>query len=71
MNYKEIFLKLPTDFSENDLHVIISKRLHINNFSFEILKKIWMVGEGSGYAGGIISSAVDGIKTALDIIDHC
>jgi len=29
---------------------------------------LFMVGEGSGYAGGIISSAADGIKVALQII---
>jgi uncharacterized FAD-dependent dehydrogenase len=27
-----------------------------------------MAGEGSGYAGGIVSSAADGIKTAWAII---
>lgn len=32
---------------------------------------LYMAGEGSGYAGGIISSATDGIKTSLDILDHC
>jgi uncharacterized protein len=32
---------------------------------------LYMVGEGSGYAGGIISSAADGVKCALDIaINH-
>jgi uncharacterized FAD-dependent dehydrogenase len=29
---------------------------------------IFIVGEGSGYAGGITSSAVDGVKAAMDII---
>lgn len=29
---------------------------------------LFMVGEGSGYAGGIISSAADGIRTAMQII---
>lgn len=32
---------------------------------------LYMAGEGSGYAGGIISSATDGIKSALNIIEHC
>ncbi|MDA3954137.1 MAG: FAD-dependent monooxygenase [Bacteroidales bacterium] len=31
---------------------------------------IFVVGEGSGYAGGIISSAADGIKAALSIIEE-
>ena len=30
---------------------------------------LFMVGEGSGYAGGIISSAADGIKAAMAIIE--
>lgn len=29
---------------------------------------LYLAGEGSGYAGGIVSSAADGIKVALDII---
>ncbi|MFC1467345.1 NAD(P)/FAD-dependent oxidoreductase [Verrucomicrobiota bacterium] len=31
---------------------------------------LYLVGEGSGYAGGIISSGADGIKAALDIITN-
>ncbi|WP_372648352.1 NAD(P)/FAD-dependent oxidoreductase [Draconibacterium sp.] len=31
---------------------------------------IYMVGEGSGYAGGIISSAADGIKAAIHFIEQ-
>jgi len=31
---------------------------------------LYMVGEGSGYAGGIISSGTNGIKTAIRIIDQ-
>ncbi|MCX6147079.1 MAG: FAD-dependent oxidoreductase [Candidatus Kapabacteria bacterium] len=30
---------------------------------------LYMAGEGSGYSGGIISSAADGIKSALDIVN--
>ncbi len=30
---------------------------------------LFPAGEGSGYAGGITSSAVDGIRTALSMID--
>jgi len=30
---------------------------------------LFMAGEGSGYAGGIVSSAADGIKIAMNIID--
>lgn len=31
-------------------------------------ENLYLAGEGSGYAGGIISSAADGIRAALDII---
>ncbi len=31
-------------------------------------RNLYIVGEGSGYAGGIISSAADGIKAAIDIL---
>ena len=30
---------------------------------------LYIVGEGSGYAGGIISSGADGIKAAINIIE--
>ena len=33
-------------------------------------KKLYPVGEGAGYAGGIISAAIDGLKTAERIISH-
>lgn len=39
MNYKDLSLKLPTDYSENDLRAIISKKINQKDFSFEILKK--------------------------------
>jgi len=31
-------------------------------------KNLYLIGEGSGYAGGIISSAADGLKAAMSII---
>jgi len=34
------------------------------------IRGLYPVGEGSGYAGGIMSSAMDGIKAAERIIDH-
>lgn len=34
------------------------------------LKGLYPCGEGAGYAGGIVSAAVDGLKTALNIIAH-
>ena len=35
----------------------------------EVLKGFYPSGEGAGYAGGIVSAAADGIRTALKIID--
>lgn len=32
-------------------------------------KNLYLIGEGSGYAGGIISSAADGLKAAMGIIE--
>jgi uncharacterized FAD-dependent dehydrogenase len=34
------------------------------------IRGIYPIGEGSGYAGGIMSSAIDGIKTAERIISE-
>lgn len=46
------------------IQVLRDKSGKVEGFS-----NLYMVGEGSGYAGGIISSAADGIKAALSIID--
>ena len=32
------------------------------------LRGLWPCGEGAGYAGGIMSAAADGLKTALKMI---
>ncbi len=40
----------------------------VDNGPCEGFDKLYVTGEGSGFAGGIVSSAVDGIKTALHII---
>ncbi len=34
------------------------------------IQGLYPTGEGSGYAGGIISSAIDGIKAAENVIEH-
>ncbi len=39
MGYKEISLKLPTDFTDEQLKQIIKKKLHINDFSYQIINK--------------------------------
>ena len=36
----------------------------------EGFKNLYLVGEGSGYAGGIISSGIDGIRAALGIVER-
>jgi hypothetical protein len=33
-------------------------------------ENLFIAGEGSGYAGGIVSSAADGIKIAMQIVNH-
>ena len=44
-------------------------RIERNEHFESSLSGLYPCGEGSGYAGGITSSAVDGIKTALSIIE--
>lgn len=39
------------------------------NFESTSLKGLYPVGEGAGHAGGIVSSAVDGIRAALRILE--
>jgi len=36
----------------------------------ETIENLYVSGEGSGYAGGIVSSAADGIRAAMDIINR-
>ena len=43
-------------------------RILRNNYESNI-KGVYPIGEGAGYAGGITSSALDGIKCALKIIE--
>ena len=35
------------------------------------IKGIYPCGEGAGYAGGIMTAAVDGIKCAIEILNKC
>ena len=47
-----------------------SSPVRINREDFESnIKGVYPIGEGAGYAGGITSSALDGIKCALKIIE--
>lgn len=46
------------------IQVVREKNGRVENF-----ENLYIVGEGSGYAGGIISSAADGIKVAVGLIE--
>ncbi len=39
MGYKELQIKLPTDYSEKELQWIISRKLRIRNFDYQLLNK--------------------------------
>lgn len=52
--------------TSSPVQVIRSREGLVEGFS-----NLYIAGEGSGYAGGIISSAADGIKAAMDIIGRC
>ncbi|MFQ9998660.1 MAG: FAD-dependent oxidoreductase, partial [Anaerococcus obesiensis] len=40
------------------------------NYSTLKFKNLRPIGEGAGYAGGIISSALDGLKCAIEILEN-
>lgn len=44
-------------------------RIERDNFESPTVKGLYPVGEGAGHAGGIVSSAVDGIRAALRILE--
>lgn len=74
---KEFNKKMP-GFITEDAHLMgvetrTSSPLRIcrrNDGQSESVSGIYPCGEGAGYAGGIISSALDGIKAAQNLIDH-
>jgi len=45
-------------------------RIERENYESETVKGLYPVGEGAGHAGGIVSSAADGIRAALRILDR-
>lgn len=57
-------LTAPETRSSSPLRIVRNENTQSN------IKGIYAVGEGSGYAGGITSSAVDGIKAALAILNE-
>lgn len=40
------------------------------NHKSENIENLYVIGEGSGYSGGIVSSAIDGIKTAEKLLNR-
>lgn len=45
-------------------------RIERENYESVTVKGLYPVGEGAGHAGGIVSSAVDGIRAALHILER-
>ena len=39
------------------------------DYRSERIKNLYPIGEGAGYSGGIISSALDGLKCAIEILE--
>lgn len=44
-------------------------RIVRENYRSKKLKNLYPIGEGAGYSGGIVSSALDGIKCAIEILE--
>ncbi|MDY3902005.1 NAD(P)/FAD-dependent oxidoreductase [Peptoniphilus sp.] len=44
-------------------------RIVRENYRSEKLENLFPIGEGAGYSGGIISSALDGLKCAIEILE--
>jgi len=49
--------------TSSPIQVLREKTGRCNGF-----ENLYIVGEGSGYSGGIISSGADGIKAAMNIV---
>ena len=55
-------LTAPETRSSSPVHIFRDDKLVSN------IQGVYPCGEGAGYAGGIMSAAVDGIKVALNIL---
>lgn len=44
-------------------------RLNRENYHTKEFKNLFPIGEGAGYSGGIISSSLDGVKCAIEILE--
>ena len=60
--YDDAILTAPETRSSSPIRILRAEN-HESN-----IKGLYPMGEGAGYAGGIMSSAIDGIKTAEEII---
>lgn len=50
--------------TSSPIQVVREKNGRVENFD-----NLYVIGEGSGYAGGIISSAADGVRAAMGLVD--
>ena len=50
--------------SENEVNKKDTKDKNINT------KNLYPCGEGAGYAGGIMTAAIDGIKCAIKVLEN-
>ena len=53
----------PETRSSSPVRIVRNEKLHIDN-----IKGLYPAGEGAGYAGGIVTAAMDGIKCAMAIV---
>ena len=58
-------LSAPETRSSSPVRIIRNKESYESN-----IKGLYPCGEGAGYAGGIMSAALDGIKTAMAYIHN-
>ena len=45
-------------------------KINRNEYLTTNISNVYAIGEGSGYAGGITTSAIDGIKVAIKLIEN-
>lgn len=63
-DYKDAILTAPETRSSCPIRIVRDDNMET------VFKGVYPIGEGAGYAGGIMSSAVDGIRAAEKIIDR-
>ena len=53
---------------ENTVLYVTDKANRVNSFTAENIEGLYPCGEGAGYAGGITSAAVDGLRCAMAVM---